>query len=77
MKKQSCCHKFWLSICLIFAFLLRMLANLILISLYPIVILVDILLVTFTLNFCFTEEQYAFLLIFLLMDFQTKHLCGK
>lgn len=75
MKKQSCCYKLWLSIYLVFTFLLKILAHLILLNLYPIAILLDILLVVFTLNFCLTDEHYAFLLIYLLIDFHMTHFC--
>lgn len=77
MSSRSCGSSILFGVGLLCSYFFTLLAHVVLISLYPVFIIGDIVLILFTLNFICTKEQYAFMLTYMLMDFHSRKLCGS
>jgi len=67
--KKSCCKQFAYFLCLIITYLFTLMLHIILISLYPVIVILDIFLILVTINYYCTRDQYAFFMTFSLMNF--------
>jgi hypothetical protein len=63
--------------CLVVSYLLQLVGNLALISLYPFIVLVDVLMFMTTFNYVCAKDDWTFWLTSLIIQFHIGNLCPK